>query len=92
MDSFGVFLSSAFGVFEDWFYFFLAWSLSRTFVAKEKANIKEELITFVPYSVVFVVLAIGVGVFQNDLGQIVLLGAVLAVLLVFLGGARICLA
>ncbi|WRC95586.1 FtsW/RodA/SpoVE family cell cycle protein [Helicobacter pylori] len=69
------------------FTFFLAWSLSRTFVAKEKANVKEELITFVPYSVVFVALAIEVGVLQNDLGQIVLLGAVLAVLLVFSGGS-----
>ncbi len=69
------------------FTFFLAWSLSRTFVAKEKASVKEELIIFGPYSVVFVVLAVGVGFLQNDLGQIVLLGAVLIMLLVFSGGS-----
>ncbi|CAK00371.1 cell division protein ftsW [Helicobacter acinonychis str. Sheeba] len=69
------------------FTFFLAWSLSRTFVAKKRINVKEELITFVPYSFVFMALALGVGVLQNDLGQIVLLGAVLVVLLVFSGGS-----
>ncbi|WP_104745055.1 FtsW/RodA/SpoVE family cell cycle protein [Helicobacter acinonychis] len=69
------------------FTFFLAWSLSRTFVVKKRINVKEELITFVPYSFVFMALALGVGVLQNDLGQIVLLGAVLVVLLVFSGGS-----
>ncbi|AFI05770.1 cell division protein FtsW [Helicobacter cetorum MIT 99-5656] len=69
------------------FTFFLAWSLSRTFVLQDKASVKEEFITFVPYSLVFLLLAFVVGVMQNDLGQIILLGAVLAVLLVFSGGS-----
>ncbi|AFI03384.1 FtsW/RodA/SpoVE family cell cycle protein [Helicobacter cetorum] len=69
------------------FTFFLAWSLSRTFVLQDRASVKEEVITFVPYSLVFLLLAFVVGVMQNDLGQIVLLGAVLAVLLVFSGGS-----
>ncbi|MFS7885920.1 FtsW/RodA/SpoVE family cell cycle protein [Helicobacter pylori] len=50
------------------FTFFLAWSLSRTFVAKEKANVKEELITFVPYSFVFVDLSDWGGDFAKRFG------------------------
>ncbi|WP_104748343.1 FtsW/RodA/SpoVE family cell cycle protein [Helicobacter cetorum] len=69
------------------FTFFLAWSLSRTFVLQDKSNVKEEMITLIPYSLVFLFLAFVIGVMQNDLGQIVLLGAVFAVLLVFSGGS-----
>ncbi len=69
------------------FTFFLAWSLSRTFVLKERINIKHELIGLVPYVWLFGALAFVVGFLQNDLGQIVLLGVVLAVLLVFSGGS-----
>ena len=84
----GFFFSSAFGVFEDWFHlFFLRGVCLALLWQKKRLMLKKELITFVPYSVVFVALAIGVGVLQNDLGQIVLLGAVLAVLLVFSGGS-----
>lgn len=69
------------------FVVFLAWSFSRKFSLLEQKNLKEEFITFLPYVVVFLIAVYLIAILQNDLGQIVLLGATLALMMTFAGSS-----
>lgn len=69
------------------FVVFLAWSFARKFSLVEQKSLKEEFITFLPYVGVFLVAVYLIAILQNDLGQIVLLGATLALMMIFAGSS-----
>lgn len=66
---------------------FLAWSFSRKFSLLEQKSLKEEFITFLPYVAVFLIAVYLIAILQNDLGQIVLLGTTLAIMMIFAGSS-----
>jgi cell division protein FtsW len=66
------------------FIYFLAWSFHRRVLDQpKKLHLKEELLLLAPYFVAFFLVVFIVAFLQKDLGQVVLLGAILFVLLVF---------
>ncbi len=67
------------------FVFFLAWSFQRKFQQTSKRKLLEEIKLISPYLAVFLVATISIAIFQNDIGQVVVLGATLAFMLVFAG-------
>jgi len=69
------------------FIFFLAWSFSRKLLHKEKMGFLEEIQTFAPYILIFLIAVVIIAVFQKDLGQVVVLGATLMVLFLFVGSS-----
>ncbi|RRS30611.1 MAG: cell division protein [Epsilonproteobacteria bacterium (ex Lamellibrachia satsuma)] len=69
------------------FIFFLAWSFSRKFLTKTKMGFLEEIRAFSPYLVVFLLAVVIIAVFQKDLGQVVVLGATLLILFLFIGSS-----
>jgi len=69
------------------FVFFLAWSFSRKLVNKEKMGYVEELKTFAPYIIVFLFAVVVIAIFQKDLGQVVVLGVTLMILILFVGSS-----
>ncbi len=69
------------------FVFFLAWSFSRKLVNKENMGYVEELKIFAPYLIVFLFAVVVIAIFQKDLGQVVVLGATLMILILFVGSS-----
>jgi cell division protein FtsW len=69
------------------FVFFLAWSFSRKFAQKSQMGFLEEVRSFMPYIIVFLVAVVIIAIFQKDLGQVVVLGATLMVLFLFVGSS-----
>jgi len=69
------------------FVFFLAWSFSRKLLDKTKMDFWEEVRAFTPYLIVFLIAVVIIAVFQKDLGQVVVLGATLMVLFLFIGSS-----
>ncbi|CAM2788176.1 FtsW/RodA/SpoVE family cell cycle protein [Helicobacter burdigaliensis] len=69
------------------FVLFLAWSFSRKFSLLEQKTIKEEFLTFLPYVGIFLIAVYLIAILQNDLGQIVLLGMTLALMMIFAGSS-----
>jgi len=69
------------------FIFFLAWSFSRKLLHREKMGFFEEVRAFAPYIFIFLVAVVIIAVFQKDLGQVVVLGATLMVLFLFIGSS-----
>ena len=69
------------------FIIFLAWSFARKFSLLEQKTLKEEFITFLPYVAVYLIAVYLIAILQNDLGQIVLLGATLALMMTFAGSS-----
>ncbi len=66
------------------FIYFLAWSFHRRLMDKpKKMGLKEEVILLLPYFVAFLLVVFLVAFLQKDLGQVVLLGLILIVLLIF---------
>ncbi|WP_419765771.1 MAG: FtsW/RodA/SpoVE family cell cycle protein [Arcobacter sp.] len=66
------------------FIYFLAWSFHRRLMDKpKKMGLKEETILLLPYFVAFLLVVFLVAFLQKDLGQVVLLGLILIVLLIF---------
>lgn len=66
------------------FIYFLAWSFHRRLMDKpKKMGLKEEVILLLPYFVAFLLVVFLVAFLQKDLGQVVLLGLILVVLLIF---------
>ena len=70
------------------FIFFIAWSFARKLLNKNKMKFFDELKSYMPYLVVFAVAVVLIAVFQKDLGQVVVLGATLMVLFVFVGSSK----
>ncbi len=66
------------------FIFFLAWSFSRKFDAN-KTNFKNEIILILPYLGLFFLVAVSIAIFQNDIGQVMVLGLTLSFMLLFAG-------
>ncbi len=69
------------------FVYFLAWSFARKIGNDEQVSLKEEMIRFLPYAVVFVIVMFLIAVIQKDLGQVVVLGLTMAFLLFFAGSS-----
>jgi len=69
------------------FVFFLAWSFSRKFMKSKKMNFIEEIRAYTPYLILFVIAVVIIAVFQKDLGQVVVLGATLMVMFLFIGSS-----
>ncbi|WP_300364531.1 FtsW/RodA/SpoVE family cell cycle protein [Hydrogenimonas sp.] len=76
------------------FVFFLAWSFSRRVLPKHAARskdtrytLKEELLLLLPYIIVFAAIMFIIAIFQNDLGQVVVLAATLLFMMIFAGSS-----
>jgi len=69
------------------FVFFLAWSFTRKFLDRSKMGFFEELKAFMPYLLLFLIAVVLIAIFQKDLGQVVVLGATLLVLFLFIGSS-----
>jgi cell division protein FtsW len=69
------------------FVFFLAWSFARKFMHVQKMGFIEEIRAFSPYLILFLLAVVIIAVFQKDLGQVVVLGATLMVLFLFIGSS-----
>jgi len=66
------------------FIYFLSWSFHRKVIFKpKKIGLKEEIILLSPYFLTFFVVVFIIAFLQKDLGQVVLLGVILVVLLIF---------
>ncbi len=69
------------------FVYFLAWSFSRKLGHHDGMGLKNELIRFAPYGVVFIGAMFIIAFVQNDLGQVVVLGLTLLFMLMFAGSS-----
>jgi len=75
------------------FAYFIAWSFSRKVLPKHiekrefQFTLKDELLMLLPYFVIFAVVMFIIAIFQNDLGQVVLLAATLLGLMIFAGSS-----
>ncbi len=80
--------------FKAGFVFFLAWSFSRKVLPRhmqrgsgERYTLKEELLIVLPYLLVFVAIMFIIAIFQNDLGQVIVLGGTLLIMMTFAGSS-----
>ncbi len=69
------------------FVWFLAWSFSRKIKHKPGSTLAEEFIAFLPYGALFGFVMILIAIFQNDLGQVMVLGMTMIVMLTFAGSS-----
>jgi len=69
------------------FIYFLAWSFSRKIDEHNGIGLKEEFKRFLPYAIVFIGAMFMIAFVQNDLGQVVVLGLTLLLMLVFSGSS-----
>jgi cell division protein FtsW len=77
------------------FVYFLAWSLSRRVMPKhlqrglekKRYTLKEELMIVLPYLIVFLAFMFIIAIFQNDLGQVIVLAATMLFLITFAGSS-----
>lgn len=74
------------------FVYFLAWSLTRKLyrpkaLTQERFTFAQELGTLVPYALIFVVAVVLIAVMQNDLGQVIVLGTTMALMIFFAGSS-----
>ena len=66
------------------FIYFLSWSFHRKVISQpKKIGLKNEILLLSPYFLTFFVVVFIVAFLQKDLGQVVLLGIILVVLLIF---------
>ncbi len=65
------------------FIYYLAWSFHRKLLDLDKLSFKEELKVLAPYALVFGFSVFLIAVLQKDLGQVVLLAAILFIMLIF---------
>lgn len=72
------------------FIYFLAWSLNRKLVIPktiENFTFAKEIGTLVPYGLIFIVAVVLIAVMQNDLGQVVVLGTTMTLMIFFAGSS-----
>ncbi len=67
------------------FVFFLAWSFSRKFNNDTPKKLSYEIKLIAPYLFLFLIAVLSIALFQNDIGQVTVLGLTLAFMLVFAG-------
>ncbi len=65
------------------FIYYLSWSFHRKLLDLDKLSFKEELKVLAPYALVFSFSVFLIAVLQKDLGQVVLLAAILFIMLIF---------
>ena len=66
------------------FIYFLSWSFHRRLIeVPRKIGLKQEFLLLMPYFIAFLVVVFIIAFLQKDLGQVVLLGAILFILLIF---------
>jgi len=70
------------------FIYFVSWSMSRKIVHNPKISLVQEFFMFVPYFVIFVISAMFIAIMQKDLGQSLILGTTLIVLVYLAGGSK----
>jgi len=69
------------------FVYFLAWSFSRKFTYQSGKPLREEILIFLPYAGIFFLIVALIAIMQNDLGQVVLLGVTLSLMVLFAGSS-----
>ncbi len=69
------------------FIYFLAWSFSRKLGDHDNMGIVNEFKRFAPYALVFIGAMFMIAFLQNDLGQVVVLGLTLLIMLMFAGSS-----
>ncbi|SFP28384.1 FtsW/RodA/SpoVE family cell cycle protein [Hydrogenimonas thermophila] len=76
------------------FAYFIAWSFSRKVLPKHmerskefRYTLKEELSMLLPYFIIFIAVMFIIAIFQNDLGQVVLLALTLLGMMIFAGSS-----
>ncbi len=69
------------------FIWFLAWSFSRKIEHKPGSKLKDEAKAFLPYGVMFLAVMFMIAFIQNDLGQVMVLGMSMIVMLTFAGSS-----
>ncbi len=69
------------------FIYFLAWSFSRKLGHHDGMGLKREFQRFAPYALIFVGSMFIIAFLQKDLGQVVVLGLTLLVMLIFAGSS-----
>ncbi|SFV75485.1 Cell division protein FtsW [hydrothermal vent metagenome] len=69
------------------FIYFLAWSFSRKIDHHKDRGLKYEFKRFAPYGVMFIAAMFIIAFLQKDLGQVVVLGATLMIMLIFAGSS-----
>ncbi len=69
------------------FVWFLAWSFSRKIEHKPGSKLKDEAMAFLPYAVMFLIVMFMIAFIQNDLGQVMVLGMTMIVMLTFAGSS-----
>src|SRR5574344_1154476 len=65
------------------FVYFIAWSFNRKILNKPKQGLIGDTILLAPYFIFFFIVVFVIAFLQKDLGQVVLLGAILVVLIIF---------
>ena len=66
---------------------FLAWSFSRKIEHNKNSKLKDEARVFLPYGAMFLVVMFMIAFIQNDLGQVMVLGMTMVVMLTFAGSS-----
>ncbi|WP_457595815.1 FtsW/RodA/SpoVE family cell cycle protein [Hydrogenimonas sp.] len=76
------------------FVYFLAWSFSRKVIPKNAQNmaaarhtLKGEVRLLLPYAIFFAAFMLVIAIFQNDLGQVMVLGTTLLIMAIFAGSS-----
>ncbi|MDR0664527.1 MAG: FtsW/RodA/SpoVE family cell cycle protein [Helicobacteraceae bacterium] len=73
------------------FVYFLAWSLTRKLyrpkTGKEQFTFARELGAIAPYAAIFVVAIVLIAVTQNDLGQVIVIGCTMSLMIFFAGSS-----
>lgn len=69
------------------FIYFLAWSFSRKLGHHDNMGVGKEILRFLPYAGLFVVVMLFVAIFQKELGQVAVMGASLLVMILFAGSS-----
>ncbi|MRJ02524.1 MAG: FtsW/RodA/SpoVE family cell cycle protein [Epsilonproteobacteria bacterium] len=67
------------------FVYFLAWSFTRKFQHSHHETLLKELVSTFPYLVLFFIAVLSIAVFQNDIGQVMVLGLTFSFMLLFAG-------
>jgi cell division protein FtsW len=83
----GVFSLAPVEFFKIGFVWFLAWSFSRKIEHKPDTKLKDEAMVFLPYGMLFLVVMFMIAFIQNDLGQVMVLGVTMIVMLTFAGSS-----
>jgi len=69
------------------FIYFLAWSFNRKLKHHDNMGIVKEVIRFLPYAALFMVIMLFVAIFQKELGQVAVMGTSLLVMMLFAGSS-----